>query len=93
MESTTILRISRLANRLWLHNIFIHVPHHVDTRIRFDQLPNAAAAIVAAYPHTVRSSRLSIASYLLVTAATLISLVEVATRGVPAVWDKAEGTR
>jgi cellulose synthase/poly-beta-1,6-N-acetylglucosamine synthase-like glycosyltransferase len=31
--------------------------------------------------------------YLLVTAATLISLVEVATRGVPAVWDKAEGTR
>jgi cellulose synthase/poly-beta-1,6-N-acetylglucosamine synthase-like glycosyltransferase len=31
--------------------------------------------------------------YVLVSAATLISLVEVATRGVPAVWDKAEGTR
>jgi hypothetical protein len=31
--------------------------------------------------------------YLLVTLATLISLFEVATRGVPAVWDKAEGTR
>ena len=31
--------------------------------------------------------------YLLVTAATLISLFEVATRGVPPVWDRAEGTR
>jgi hypothetical protein len=31
--------------------------------------------------------------YLLVTAATLISLFEVVTRGVPPVWDKAEGTR
>jgi cellulose synthase/poly-beta-1,6-N-acetylglucosamine synthase-like glycosyltransferase len=31
--------------------------------------------------------------YVLVSAATLISLFEVATRGVPAVWDKAEGTR
>ena len=69
MESTTILCIPRLANRLWLHNIFIHVPHHVDARIRFDQLPNAAAAIVAAYPHTVRSSRLSITSYLRTTRA------------------------
>ena len=69
MESTTILRIPRIANRLWLHNIFIHVPHHVDARIRFDQLPNAAAAIVAAFPHTVRSSRLSIASYLRTTRA------------------------
>ncbi len=31
--------------------------------------------------------------YLLVTAATLIALGEVATRGVPPVWEKAEGTR
>lgn len=69
MESTTILRVPRVANRLWLHNIFIHVPHHVDARIRFDHLPKAAAAIVASHPHTVRSSRLSIASYLRTTRA------------------------
>jgi cellulose synthase/poly-beta-1,6-N-acetylglucosamine synthase-like glycosyltransferase len=31
--------------------------------------------------------------YLLITLATLVALVEVATRGVPAVWEKAEGTR
>jgi cellulose synthase/poly-beta-1,6-N-acetylglucosamine synthase-like glycosyltransferase len=31
--------------------------------------------------------------YLLVTAATLIALGEVVTRGVPPVWEKAEGTR
>ncbi len=63
MDSTTILRIPRLVNHLWFHNIFIHVPHHVDARIRFDQLPRAAAAISAAYPQTVHSSRLSIRRY------------------------------
>jgi acyl-lipid omega-6 desaturase (Delta-12 desaturase) len=64
MESTTIIRLPGLVNRLWFHNIFIHVPHHVDTRIPFGMLPQAAAAIAAAYPHTVRSSRLSMAQYL-----------------------------
>ena len=31
--------------------------------------------------------------YLLITWATVVALVEVATRGVPPVWEKAEGTR
>jgi cellulose synthase/poly-beta-1,6-N-acetylglucosamine synthase-like glycosyltransferase len=31
--------------------------------------------------------------YLLITLATLVALFEVLTRGVPAVWEKAEGTR
>ena len=69
MESTTILRTPRLMNRLWFHNIFIHVPHHVDARIRFDKLPKAARAIAAAYPKTVHSSRLSIRQYLRTTRA------------------------
>jgi len=69
MESTTIVRVPRLVNRLWFHNIFVHVPHHVDARIRFDQLPKAAAAIAAAYPETVRSSRLSLRGYLRTTRA------------------------
>jgi omega-6 fatty acid desaturase (delta-12 desaturase) len=63
MESTTVLRTPWLVNRLWLHNIFIHVPHHVDVRIPFHQLPRAARAIMASFPETVRSSRLSLRSY------------------------------
>ncbi|MDW3214873.1 MAG: fatty acid desaturase [Ilumatobacteraceae bacterium] len=64
MESTTILRIPALVNRLWFHNIFVHVPHHVDARIPFHQLPKAAVAIAAAYPDTIRSARMSQRDYL-----------------------------
>ncbi len=67
MDSTTILQVPRLVNRLWFYNIFVHVPHHVDARIPFHQLPAAAAAISRSYPDTVRSSRLSIRSYLRTT--------------------------
>lgn len=67
MESTTILRTPRLVNRLWLHNIFVHVPHHVDVRIPFHKLPKAAKAIAAAFPETVRSARLSVRAYLRAT--------------------------
>ncbi len=69
MESTTILRMPRVVNRLWFHNIYVHVPHHVDARIRFDHLPKAAAAIDAAYPNTVRSSKFSIRQYFRTTRA------------------------
>ena len=69
MESTTVIRIPAIANHLWFHNIFVHVPHHVDTRIRFDHLPRAAAALAAAHPGTVRSTRMSIAGYLRITRA------------------------
>jgi acyl-lipid omega-6 desaturase (Delta-12 desaturase) len=69
MDSTTILRIPRLVNVLWFHNIFVHVPHHVDARIRFDKLPKAAAQIAAAFPDTVRTGRLSIREYLRATKA------------------------
>ncbi len=63
MDSTTVLRVNRVANRLWFHNIFVHVPHHVDVRIPFHQLPAAADAIRAAFPDTVRIGRLSLRSY------------------------------
>ena len=69
MESTTVLRMPRVANRLWFHNIFVHVPHHVDARIRFDKLPKAVKAIAAAYPKTVLSSRMSIRRYVRTTRA------------------------
>lgn len=64
MESTTILRFPRIINYLWFHNIFVHVPHHVDARIPFHQLPAAARAIDAAFPGTVKTKRYSLASYL-----------------------------
>ena len=67
MESTTILRVPRLLNRLWFHNIFVHVPHHVDARIPFHQLPAAAAAIEQAYPDTVIDTRFAPRDYLRAT--------------------------
>ena len=79
MESTTILRTPRLVNRLWLHNIFVHVPHHVDVRIPFHKLPKAAAAIAAAFPGTVRSARLSMRAYFKATRACKLYDFEVGT--------------
>ncbi len=67
MESTTIVRIPEVVNRLWFHNIFIHVPHHVDTRIPFHNLPQAASAISDAYPEAVKSSRFSVRDYMRAT--------------------------
>lgn len=67
MESTTILRMPALLDRLWFHHIFVHVPHHVDPRIPFHQLPRAAAAIAAAYPDVVREGRFSLRGYLRAT--------------------------
>lgn len=69
MDSTTILRVPRIINVLWFHNIFVHVPHHVDARIPFNKLPAAAAQIAAAFPDTVRKGRLSLRSYLQATRA------------------------
>ncbi len=62
VEGTTILRIPALANA-FLHNIFVHVPHHVDVRIPCYHLPKAADAIRAAFPEVV-DRRLRVRDYL-----------------------------
>ena len=67
MESTTILRVPSVVNVLWFHNIFVHVPHHVDARIPFHQLPAAATAIEASFPDTVIDSRFRPGDYLRAT--------------------------
>jgi acyl-lipid omega-6 desaturase (Delta-12 desaturase) len=48
VEGGTIYHVPRWVNVFW-HNIFLHVPHHVDPTIPFYQLPRAAAALRARY--------------------------------------------
>jgi omega-6 fatty acid desaturase (delta-12 desaturase) len=62
-ESTTILRAPRLLN-LVFHNIFVHVPHHVDTRIPWYHLPAAAAAITEALPQRIVDEPMRLSTYL-----------------------------
>jgi acyl-lipid omega-6 desaturase (Delta-12 desaturase) len=66
MESTTILRIPRALN-VFFHHIFVHVPHHVDVRIPWYRLPDAARALHTARPGTIVDRRLRIADYLRAT--------------------------
>ena len=63
MESTTILRMPRLLN-VFFHNIFVHVPHHVDMRIPWYELPAAAAAIEAEFPGVVVDRPFRLRDYL-----------------------------
>jgi omega-6 fatty acid desaturase (delta-12 desaturase) len=52
---------------VFFHNIFVHVPHHVDMRIPFYELPRAAKAIRDAFPDAVRERRFSMREYLRTT--------------------------
>ena len=62
-ESTTILRAPWLLN-LVFHNIFIHVPHHVDTRIPWYRLPEAATAIEAVATTPIVDQPMRLGDYL-----------------------------
>ena len=53
MEGTTILHVPAWMN-FFMHNIMMHVAHHVDMRIPMYNLELAADAIRDAYPGTVR---------------------------------------
>jgi omega-6 fatty acid desaturase (delta-12 desaturase) len=66
MEGTTILHIPRWLN-VFYHNIFLHVPHHVDMRIPFYQLPAACEALRKHYGHVVRERVLHPLDYLRTT--------------------------
>lgn len=62
MEGTTNLRIPRVLN-FFLHNIFVHVPHHVDMRIPFYRLPQAMRFIEAGFPGVAITKKLRLRDY------------------------------
>jgi len=66
MEGTTILHIPVWLN-VFYHNIFLHVPHHVDMRIPFYRLGEAAEAIRANFGDVVREKTFHFADYLRTT--------------------------
>lgn len=57
MEGTTVLYAPAWLD-VFLHHIFVHVPHHVDMRIPFHQLPAASDAIIQAFPGVVEERKL-----------------------------------
>lgn len=67
MEGTMIYRVSPRALNIFLHDIMIHVPHHVDARIPFYNLNKAAAHIHANYPEVVRDVVLRLSDYIRAT--------------------------
>jgi len=66
MEGTTVWLMGPLLNFFW-HNIFVHIPHHVDMRIPFYNLPKAEEAIKKNFPDDVKEVRLSPALYVQTT--------------------------
>jgi acyl-lipid omega-6 desaturase (Delta-12 desaturase) len=66
MEGTTILHIPPVLN-FFYHNIFLHVPHHVDMRIPFYQLPIATEALRKHYGSVVHERRYRLRDYFATT--------------------------
>lgn len=62
VEGTTIVKIPRWLD-FFFHNIFLHVPHHVDMRIPFYGLPAAAEAIKQHVGDAVRERALTPLDY------------------------------
>ncbi|MDZ7732079.1 MAG: fatty acid desaturase [Acidimicrobiia bacterium] len=62
MEGTTVIYAPRWLD-FFLHHIFVHVPHHVDMRIPFHQLPAASDAIIEAFPGVVEERKLRLRDY------------------------------
>jgi omega-6 fatty acid desaturase (delta-12 desaturase) len=68
MVSTFDIRFSRPLSWMWCH-IDIHIPHHIAPRIPWYKLPEARAALKAAYPelYQERPFRLKDLSWMLRT--------------------------
>jgi omega-6 fatty acid desaturase (delta-12 desaturase) len=57
VEGTTVLRVPGWLD-FFFHQIMIHVPHHVDSRIPMYNLELAAEAIAKAFPETMHDEPL-----------------------------------
>ena len=68
MEGTTILHVPAWVN-FFLHNIMLHVPHHVDMRIPFYRLPEACDVIRQNFGEIVREKTFGFADYVRTTRA------------------------
>lgn len=66
VQSTAVFRMPKVLD-LFLHRIFVHVPHHVDTRIPNYHLSTAAAAIGEAYPDQMLDERWRVRDYVRTT--------------------------
>lgn len=66
VEGTTLIHLPWFLN-FFYHNIFLHIAHHVDTRIPFYGLPRANAAIKEHYGDVIVEKRLSLWDYLRTT--------------------------
>jgi omega-6 fatty acid desaturase (delta-12 desaturase) len=66
VEGTTVLHMPYLIN-FFMHNIFLHVPHHVDMRIPFYGLPRAVEALREHFGDVLRERRYTLREYVLTT--------------------------
>lgn len=63
MEGTMVYRVKPKIIDFFIHKIMIHVPHHVDMRIPFYRLEEAAEHLKAHYPDTVKDVPLRLSDY------------------------------
>ena len=63
MEGTMNFRIYPRVLNIFLHNIMLHVPHHVDMRIPFYNLEKASKLIQDQYPDIVRDMPVRLRDY------------------------------
>ena len=68
VDGTTVLHMPRWVN-FFFHNIFLHVPHHVDMRIPFYGLPKAVVAMREHFGDILREKQYGIRDYLQTTRA------------------------
>lgn len=66
MEGTTILHVPAWMN-FFMHNIMMHVAHHVDMRIPFYRLPEACEVIRKGYADVVRERDFDLSDYVRIT--------------------------
>ena len=66
VEGTTVLHVPRFIN-FFMHNIFLHVPHHVDMRIPFYGLPRAVDALRVHFKDALRDRDYHLVDYIRTT--------------------------